>query len=135
MESTEVFRLFDEVSDQVWNLTATWEPFARRTLGEQLVRAADSTGANLVEGDARYSDADALHFFVIARASARETAFWIRKAERRNLLDTESSRSLLQAIETGSKLLNSLISYRRKTKNSGMVREPIATYDTLTPNA
>jgi four helix bundle protein len=73
IEEMEVFRRYLEIADWVWNLVGEWPPLALDTVGKQILRAVDSVGANLVEGDGRHSQADALHFFVIARASARET--------------------------------------------------------------
>src|SRR5215469_10588496 len=89
IEESQMFREFELVAEWCWRQVATWTPFAKNTMGMQIVRAADSVGANLVEGDGRYSEADALHFFVIARASARETKHWLRKAALRELLDQD----------------------------------------------
>jgi len=72
VERMEFFGRYVAVSNWVWSVVGDWSIFARDTVGKQLVRACDSVGANLVEGDGRYSNMDALHFFVIARASARE---------------------------------------------------------------
>lgn len=74
MEELTVFARFEEVSDRVWEVVQGWRQLAQDTIGKQLIRSADSVGANLVEGDGRYSKADALHFFVIASGSIRETA-------------------------------------------------------------
>jgi four helix bundle protein len=86
IEETPVFATFDEASDQIWDLVVEWDSFAKWTFGKQLVEAADSVAANLVEGDGRFSDADANRFFITARASARETKHWLKKAVKRGLL-------------------------------------------------
>src|SRR5205085_4133077 len=86
MEELEVFRRFVEIADWAWRTASRWSPLAVDTVGKQLIRASDRVGATLVEGDGRYSDADAVHFFVMARASARETRYWIRRAITRNLI-------------------------------------------------
>lgn len=105
-----------------------------------MIRSADSVGANLVEGDGRYSDADALHFFVIARASARETRYWLTKAKKRDRIAGDLADRLIGEIEAGTQMLNGLINHRRKTKNLGLVREAFADYgvsesERQTPNA
>ena len=123
IEDTDVFRVFDELSDELWNEAVKWPSFAQEVLGKQLVRALDSVGANLVEGDGRYSDAEAIHFFEYARGSARESRFFIRKAMKRNLVGAAIANGQVERIESGSKMLNSLINYRRRTKNVGAVRE------------
>lgn len=113
MEEMEVFRRFVEAADWVWRQVAGWKPFARDTIGKQMVRAADSVGANLVEGDGRYTDADAMHFFIIARASARETQYWLRRAVTRGILEADDARQCDEKLRTATQLLNKLISYRR----------------------
>jgi four helix bundle protein len=135
IEQTAVFQRFDEVSRRVWEIVVDWDGFAKRTCGEQLVRAVDSVGANLVEGDGRYSDADALRFFEYARASAREARYWLSKAVERKLVEAITGSELIEAVERGTQMLNALINYRRKTKNSGVVREEAALYGWDSPNA
>ena len=124
MEEMELFRGYVEVADRIWHLVTRWNSLAADTVGKQLVRAADSVGANLVEGDGRYSDADALHFFLIARASARETRYWIQRATARSLISQAEAESLLTFLATATRQLNSLIRYRRNTKNQHLIHEP-----------
>src|SRR5690242_7751353 len=88
IEELDVFLLFEQIADWSWEAVQSWKPFPRDTVGKQLVRAADSINANLVEGDGRYGTADAIHFFVIARGSARETRLWVRRAKKRSLVPT-----------------------------------------------
>ncbi|ODU52298.1 hypothetical protein ABT09_02830 [bacterium SCN 57-13] len=110
MEETDLFRVFNDLAKEAWDLTLAWPALAQDILGKQFVRAIDSVGANLVGGDGRYSDAEALHFFEFARGSAREAD------------------QMLKRIESGQKMLNSLINYRRRTKNKGIVRETVSIY-------
>lgn len=133
IEETEVFRRFEEASDSIWDAVMLWKPFERDTTGKQLVRAADSVAANLVEGDGRYSDGDAIHFFVIARASAREACHWLQLATRRKLIDHAAGAKLVLDLQVASKGLNKLISYRRSTKNANAVREQRSEYATDWP--
>src|SRR5690348_248812 len=87
IEETPLFAAFEECSDWVWATVSSWKPFDKDTLGKQWARAIDSVGANLVEGDGRYSYADALHFFIIARASSREAELWLNRAIKRGLVE------------------------------------------------
>lgn len=100
IEDTQVFNCFVGVAQQGWDLVQPWNHFAKSTIARQLVRALDSIGANLVEGDGRYGTADSIHFFVIARASARESRYWIGVAESRNLIPVEQARSLVAQLDT-----------------------------------
>lgn len=45
-----VYRLSERLADDIWKLVNSWEPFARDTIGTQVVRSADSADANIVEG-------------------------------------------------------------------------------------
>ncbi len=138
IEQTQVFETFRMVSNEVWLLVQAWDRYGQHTVGFQLTRALDSVTANLAEGDGRYSDAEALHFFAIARGSAREARNWILLASDRGLIVAEKATAFSQRIEHGLQMLNGLMNYRRKTKNKNIVKETQATYgdsETLTPNA
>lgn len=129
MEEMELFRLFDEVSEWCWKAVISWPLFAQRTIGEQLVRAADSVAANLIEGDGRFGVGDALRFFYIARASARETRMWLRKATLRGLVGEAVTNIQIEKLTKATRLLNVLIRYRKERGNFDSVRESIAAYD------
>jgi four helix bundle protein len=123
IEEMELFRRFVAISDWAWETVQRWSPFARDTLGKQLVRACDSIGANLVEGDGRYRDADALHFLIIARASARETRYWVQRAMIRGLLEHSDGASQLAELISAAQLLNRLITYRRQRGKTDRVQD------------
>lgn len=130
MEELGFFKEYVAVSDWAWRLVHSWTPFARDTIGKQLVRAVDSVGANLVEGDGRYSDGDAAHFFTIARASARETRFWIERAVARDLIPTDQAHEQIGRLTEATRQLNAIIRYRRQTNYSTRVRDVMETYTT-----
>ena|SRR5437867_3543677 len=98
-------------------------------MGRQFVRAADSVGANLVEGDGRYSHAEGVHFFLIARGSARETRYWLKLASERQLIEASRSETLTKDIHQATRQLNGLIRFRRsKQSQPNTVAESHATY-------
>ena len=111
-ENLRVYQLSEEIADLIWDIVASWERFARNTVGSQLVRAADSIGANISEGAGRGSFQDNKRFVKIARGSLNETQHWLRHAYRRNLLSDEQTSTLKPLIdELGPKLnayLNSI---------------------------
>jgi four helix bundle protein len=115
MEELMVFARFEEATGRIWDMVQQWKPLAQDTIGKQVIRSADSIGANLVEGDGRYSKADSLHFFVIARGSARETCLWVKRAQERHLVSSQEAAELLQLLADGMRMLNNLITYRRNT--------------------
>ena len=57
-ENLEIYQLSERLADEVWNTVIGWNNFARNTVGKQLVRAADSIGANIAEGSGRGSFQD-----------------------------------------------------------------------------
>ena len=52
-EDLRVYKLSEQLSDEVWQITVTWDYFSKDTVGKQLVRAVDSVGANIAEGCGR----------------------------------------------------------------------------------
>ena len=65
-ENLRVYLLAEQLADEVWKVVRKWEILARDTVGKQLVRAADSIGANIAEGSGRGSDQDYRRFLRIA---------------------------------------------------------------------
>ena len=88
-ERLEVYRLSEAIADAVWAIVRTWPRFERSTMGRQLVRSADSVGANIAEGVGRGAVRDNQRFVRIARGSLYETKYWLRRAYRRDLLTSE----------------------------------------------
>jgi four helix bundle protein len=80
-----VYALAAEVADVLHRAVVSWPSFERWTLGVQLVRAADSIGANIAEASGRWHEADKRRLFVIARGSLYETQHWLARAEARGL--------------------------------------------------
>lgn len=90
-ESLQVYKLSEELADNIWAILVGWEIFAKDTVGKQLVRAADSIGANIAEGTGRSSYRDNKRFVYIARGSINEIKHWQRRAYRRGLLTGEQT--------------------------------------------
>lgn len=104
-----VYRLAEELSDEVWDLATKWKVFARDTVGKQIVRAADSIGANIAEGIGRGTYQDNRRFARIARASLYETQHWLRRAYRRDLLDETQVDRLRKLLDNLLPQLNAYI--------------------------
>ena len=124
IEETPVFQNFEKIAYRIWVLVDAWESYPKWTLGKQLTEAADSVGFNLVEGDGRYSDSEAIHFFYIARGSARETKLGIARSLERRLIDDKNAKEITAGLNQGILELNRLIGYRKRTRNVHAVREP-----------
>jgi four helix bundle protein len=72
----------------------------------QLVKSADSIGANIAEGSGRSSVADRRLFVRIARGSLYETKHWLRCAYHRNLLSEKAIEELKRFMDTLTPQLN-----------------------------
>ena len=105
----EVYKAAEELSDHVWSIVETWDAFPRSTVGAQLVRAADSVGANIAEGCGRQSFKDNQRFVKIARGSLNETRHWLRRAFKRKLLSQEQIDLLKPILEPLPKRLNAYL--------------------------
>ena len=52
-ENLKVYQLSEALADDIWGIVVKWDFFARETVGKQIVRSADSIGANIAEGTGR----------------------------------------------------------------------------------
>jgi len=85
-EKLRVYQLSEKLADNIWQVVLGWNNFARDTVGKQVVRSADSIGANLSEGAGRGRYLDNKRFVRMARGSLNETQHWLRRAYKRDLL-------------------------------------------------
>jgi four helix bundle protein len=108
-ENLAVYRLSEQLADQMWDVVDRWKNFARDTVGKQLVRAADSIGANIAEGTGRGSYQDNRRYVRISRGSLNETKDWLRRAYRRGLLGQKQIDSLKQVLDELSLRLNAYL--------------------------
>jgi four helix bundle protein len=104
-----VYRRAALFSDALHSVVWSWRAFDLWTVGVQLVRAADSVGANIAEAEGRASPADERRFLIVARSSALEVQHWLDRAEARGL--PLPPRALHEADELG-RMLNGLIKVR-----------------------
>lgn len=125
-QKLRVYQLSEQLGDEVWALVRGWDGFAKRTVGAQLVRAAESVGANIAEGVGRGSYKDNRRFVKIARGSVYETKHWLRRAHRRELLTSAQTDQLKPILDELSPKLNAYLNSigpkqndERRTTNSG----------------
>jgi four helix bundle protein len=115
-ENLEVYRLAEEISDSVWSVVETWHVFARDTVGQQLVEASDSIGANIAEGAGRGTYRDNCKFIHYARGSLYETKHWLRRAYRRKLLSQEQIDTLKPMLAELAPRLNAYLRSIRRNR-------------------
>ena len=102
----DVYKLEECLADRIWNDFDSWSIKAQRTMGFQIIRAADSISANLAEGFGRFTPADRETFYRYARGSFEETQAWLRKAIRRKVIREKAEINTYKTLvdELGPKL-------------------------------
>ena len=108
-ENLEVYKLAERLADEIWSVVGSWDHFSKDTIGRQVVRAADSIGANIAEGVGRGSYLDNRRFVRTARASLNETKHWLRRAHSRHLLGTESVNRIKPLVDALAPKLNAYL--------------------------
>ncbi|HEY8665655.1 MAG TPA: four helix bundle protein [Tepidisphaeraceae bacterium] len=108
-EELEVYQLSEKLADSIWDMVRGWPVFAKDTVGKQMVRAADSIGANIAEGSGRGTYQDNRRFVRIARGSLLETRHFLRRAFRRHLLSSEEIAIVLPMIKELAPRLNAYL--------------------------
>src|SRR5438552_19171483 len=108
-EKLQVYELSEKISDSIWNIVVAWDSFAKDTVGKQIVRAADSVGANIAEGSGRGSFQDNRRFVRMARGSLYETIHWLRRSYTRKLLSQSEVKKLQVLIEELTPKLNAYL--------------------------
>ena len=108
-QDLQVYRLAEQLTDEIWKIVNNWDSIAKDTVGKQIIRAADSIGANIAEGVGRGTFQDNRRFIRIARGSLYETQHWLRRAYTRNFLTTQQVDTLKPIINELSPKLNSYL--------------------------
>lgn len=118
-EKLHVYKLSERLADQIWKIVVCWDFLARETVGKQLIRAADSVGANIAEGSGRETEPDIRRFLRIARGSLYETQHWLRRSYKRRLLTEKQIRDLVPIINELTPKLNAYLRSIGSLKNRG----------------
>lgn len=79
-------------------------------IADQLIRAATSIGANIIEAQAASSKRDFINFLNHALKSGNETKFWLALAKDISPQDIEQINLLLKEVDELTKILGSSIS-------------------------
>jgi four helix bundle protein len=105
----KAFELADRLAVAVYQHTAGFPREEIFGLTAQLRRGAVSVPSNIVEGCARHSEADYVHFLDIAYASSREVGYQLSLAVRLGYLSAATHRALSALCTETSKVLAGLL--------------------------
>ena len=114
-EKLNVYKLSEGLADGIWEIVTTWPTFAKNTVGAQLIRAADSIGANIAEGTGRGTYKENCRFVRIARGSFYESRHWLRRAYKRKLLTARQVDLLKPLVDELPRRLNAYLNSIGKT--------------------
>lgn len=124
-QNLRVYQLAENLADEIWDVVDGWGSFAKDTVGKQIVRAADSIGANIAEGNGRGSFQDNRRFVRIARGSLKETQHFLRRAWKRKLLSAAQIKALKPLTDELAPKLNAYLKSigTRKISNGQRTRD------------
>ena len=105
----EAFVLADDLVLDVYRATKTFPADERYGLQAQIRRGAVSVAANLVEGSARRTKRDYLHFVGIAIGSASEVRYLLGVAHRLGFLEREAAQQMVHRFGRVVRALQSLV--------------------------
>jgi four helix bundle protein len=108
-EKLDVYRLAEKIADLVWKIVLRWKGVPRDTVGKQMIRSADSIGANIAEGIGRGTYQENRRFVKIARGSLYETRHWLRRSFTRSLLSKAEVDQLQPLVKELSPRLNAYL--------------------------
>lgn len=108
-ENLQIYQLAAKLSDDIWEIVVKWNNFSKDTIGKQVIRSADSIGANIAEGSGRGTPSDNRRFLRMARGSLYETRHWLFRANKRNLLTKEQIEIISPTIKELTPKLNAYL--------------------------
>ena len=114
-EELQVYQLSEQLADEIWEMVIHWGDFEKDIVGKQLIRAADSIGANIAEGAGRGAKKENQRFIRISRGSSNEVRFWLRRAYQRKLLNEIQIETLKEIINSLAPCLNAYLRSIGKT--------------------
>lgn len=108
----------ESVCDQIWEAIRSWDRFNLEVVGSQMIRAADSIGANIAESHGRYHYGEKIQFLLYARGSLAETQYWLRRSQQRSLMIPAACQQLDQNLEALAKEINGYVNYLRNQRTN-----------------
>lgn len=117
-DDLEIIKMAEGIADAVWERVGEFDDFAKDTVDRQLVRAADSIGANMAESCGRFHYGDKLLFLYYARGSLFETKYWVNRTFRRKLIEDAEASAAINLLTDLARRLNIFVRGLRQVKQS-----------------
>jgi four helix bundle protein len=117
LKDLEVYQLARNLSKLAWDIYNSLDWQAKKTMGDQFIRAVDSVGANIAEGYGRFHYLDKIKFYYNGRASLSEAGdHWVELLKERRMVIESEYKEFKIIIEKLSLKLNNFISCTYKAK-------------------
>ena len=117
-EDLRILKSVEALADEVWQLAGNFDRSSREIVGSQLIRATDSSGANIAEGYGRFHYGERLMFLYHARGSLFETQYWRNRCCTRQLIPAEACSRLAQQLGVLARELNGFVRFVRNRKEN-----------------
>jgi len=111
LNDIDAYKTAFRLSNYVWAIVTKWNNFAKNSIGQQFVRAADSISANIAEGFGRYTKKDKIKFYRYSNGSIMESLDWNEKSTVRGILSEEEYNHIISELKKLRKELNQLIKF------------------------
>ena len=120
LEDLHIYQTAMKIGEKVWDIVNDWEYFQKKSIGMQLVRAADSIAANISEGYGRYHYQENIQFCRQARGSIYELIDDFNECADEGYLDQKMLNDYKEAgyylLKVLNKYISSLIKLKQATK-------------------
>ena len=121
----EAWKLADNLTVLVYEMTRAFPKEELYGLTSQLRRAVSSVPANIAEGSARGTNKDYLHFLYIARASLTEAHYFVHLSKRLGYIGDDKHTELESLIQKDLRLSHRFdLRRRERGREVGQSRRP-----------
>jgi len=114
LSKMEVWNLALDLAESIYNISNTGKMANDYSYKDQIRRAALSIPSNIAEGLASGFDKIGIRYFYIAKGSLAEVKTQLILAQRIKYINVNECHQVFENIEIVDKMLNKLISYRKK---------------------
>lgn len=117
LKDLQVYQLSRQLSSIAWGIYSNLTFEQKKIIGDQFIRSADSVGANIAEGYARYHYLEKIRFYHFSRGSLSEAIqHWAELMLERNIISQETFNKLADIHKPLEIKLNNFISTTLKSK-------------------
>ena len=115
LKDLQVYQLARKLSKIAWSIFSQMTYEEKKIIGDQFIRSADSVGANITEGYARFHYRDKVRFYLYSRGSLSEAVeHWAELMLEREIITQETFNEIKDIHTPLEVKLNNFITTTRK---------------------